>query len=71
MSQASLRFIDFKEQARTHKQAAQRSALCTTERKRRFYMDYGFMHASTSDTLDHRRAELGLSGLTMALLPTS
>ena len=43
------RFIDFKEQARTRKQAAQRSALRTTERKRRFYMDYGFMRSSTSD----------------------
>ena len=43
------RFIDFKEQARTRKQAAQRSALRTTERKQRFYMDYGFMRASTSD----------------------
>jgi hypothetical protein len=43
------RFIDFKEQARTRKQAAQRLALRTTERKRRFYMDYGFMRASTSD----------------------
>ena len=43
------RFIDFKEQARTRKQAAQRSALHTTERKRRFYMDYGFMCSSTSD----------------------
>ena len=43
------RFIDFKEQARTHKQAAQRLALCTTERKQRFYMDYGFMRSSTLD----------------------
>ena len=43
------RYIDFKEQARTRKQAAQRLALCTTDCKRRYYMDYGFMRSSTSD----------------------
>jgi hypothetical protein len=43
------RFIDFEEQARTRKQAAQRSALQTTECKRHFYMDYGFMRSSTLD----------------------
>ena len=43
------RFIDFKEQARIRKQAAQRSAVRTTERKKRFYMDFGFMRASSSD----------------------
>ena len=42
------RFIDFEELAWTRKQAAQCSALRTTERKRRFYMDYGFMCSSTS-----------------------
>ena len=42
-------YIDFKEQARTHKQAAQRLALRTTDHKQRYYMNYGFMHSSTSD----------------------
>ncbi len=43
------RFIDYKEQARTRKHVAQRSALRTTERKRHFCMDYGFMRSSTLD----------------------
>ena len=43
------RFIDFKEQARIRKQAAQRSAVCTNERQKRFYMDFGFMRASAAD----------------------
>ena len=43
------RFIDWKEEARIQKQAAQQSAKCTTEAKQRFYMDFGFMRASTSD----------------------
>jgi len=43
------RFVDFKEQAHIRKQAAQRSAVRTTERGRRFYMDFGFMRASSSD----------------------
>ena len=43
------RFIDWKEKARIQKQAAQQSAERTTEAKRRFYMDFGFMRASTSD----------------------
>jgi len=43
------RFVDFKEQARIRKQAAQRSAVRTPDRRRRFYMDFGFMRASTSD----------------------
>ena len=43
------RFIDFKEQARIRKQAAQRSAVRTTNRRKRFYMDYGFMRASTAN----------------------
>jgi hypothetical protein len=42
-------FIDFKEQARIRKQATQRTAVRTTERRRRFYMDFGFMRASTTD----------------------
>jgi len=43
------RFLDFKEQARVRKQAAQRSAECITEAKKRFYMDFGFMRSSRSD----------------------
>ncbi len=44
-----IRFVDFKEQAQIRKQAKQRSAVRTTECKRRFFMDFGFMRASTSD----------------------
>jgi len=50
---------NWKEEAGIQKQAAQRSAERTTEAKRRFYMDFGFMCASTSDfsrpnkTTDH------------------
>ncbi len=43
------RFIDFKEQARIRKQATQRSAVRATDRRQHFYMDFGFMHTSTSD----------------------
>ena len=43
------RFIDFKEQAMYSKQAVQRSALRVTERKCRFYMDFGFLWASSPD----------------------
>ena len=43
------RFIDFKAQAQIRKQAAQRSAVRTSDRRRRFYMDFGFMRASASD----------------------
>ena len=42
------RYIDWKEEARIQKQAAGRSAERTMECKRRFYMDFGFMRASTS-----------------------
>ena len=42
-------FIDWKEEARIQKQAAQRSAERTTECKHWFYMDFGFMRASTSN----------------------
>jgi hypothetical protein len=42
-------FIDFKAQAGIRKQAAQRSAVRTIEWKQRFYMDFGFMRASTSN----------------------
>jgi hypothetical protein len=40
------RFIDFKEQTRIWKQATQRSAVRTTNRRRRFYMDFGLMRTS-------------------------
>ena len=43
------RFLDWKEEARIQKQAAQRLAERTAECKRRFYMDFGFMRASTSN----------------------
>jgi hypothetical protein len=43
------RFVDWKEEARIQKQAALRSAERTTECRRRFYMDFGFMRASTSN----------------------
>jgi hypothetical protein len=42
-------YIDHKEQASIKKRPAQRSAVSTSECKRRFYMDFGFMCASTSD----------------------
>ncbi len=41
-------FIDWKEEARIQKQAANYSAEQTNESKRRFYMDFGFMRASMS-----------------------
>jgi len=43
------RFVDWKEEARIQKQAALRTAERTTETRRRFYMDFGFMRASTSN----------------------
>jgi hypothetical protein len=42
-------YIDHKEQASIKKRPAQRSAVRTSECKHRFYMDFGFMRASTSD----------------------
>jgi hypothetical protein len=42
-------FIGFKAQAQICRQAAQRSAVRTPERKRQYYMDYGFMRASAED----------------------
>jgi hypothetical protein len=42
-------FIDWKEEARVQKQAAGKSAECTTDVGRRFYMDFGFMQASSLD----------------------
>jgi hypothetical protein len=46
------RFIDFKEQAQIRKQAAQHTAVRTGEVGRRYYMDFGFMQASS---LDYRK----------------
>jgi hypothetical protein len=43
------RFVDFKEQARIRKQSAHRSAERTTDTRKRFYMDFGFMRSSQSD----------------------
>jgi hypothetical protein len=43
------RFVNFKEQAHICKQAAQRSAVRTQERRRQFYMDFGFVRSSTLD----------------------
>jgi hypothetical protein len=37
-------YIDHKEQASLKKQPAQWSAVCTSECKQHFYMDFGFMH---------------------------
>jgi hypothetical protein len=42
-------YIDHKEQALIKKRPAQKSAVRTSECKRRFYMDFGFMRSSTSD----------------------
>jgi hypothetical protein len=42
-------FIDWKEEARVQKQAAGKSAECTTEVGRQFCMDFGFMQASSLD----------------------
>jgi hypothetical protein len=42
-------FLDFKEQACIWKQAAQRSAECTTDTKKCYYMDFGFMRSSPLD----------------------
>jgi hypothetical protein len=50
------RFIDFKEQARVCKKAAQRLVVCTKDRRWRFYMDFGFVHSST---LDYSRPQKG------------
>lgn len=48
MQHHPFQFIDWKEEAGIQKQAAQRSAERTTEARRRYYMDFGFMLASTS-----------------------
>jgi hypothetical protein len=49
-------FIDFKEQARICKQAVQRSTILTPECKHHFYMDFGFLRASTSDLTPQTRS---------------
>ncbi len=45
------RFLDFKEQACIWKHAAQCTAVRTGEAGKRFYMDFGFMRASSSDVV--------------------
>ncbi len=42
-------FINHKESALIKKRPAQHSAVRTSECKRRFYIDFGFMRSSTSD----------------------
>ena len=42
-------FLDFKEQAQVHKQATQCLATRSTEIKKRYYMDFGFIHSSHSN----------------------
>jgi hypothetical protein len=43
------RYTDFKEQARIQKQAVQQLAESTTDARKQFYMNYGFMQASMLD----------------------
>ena len=43
------RFIDWKEEAQVQKKATGKSAACTTDIGRQFYMDFGFMRASSSN----------------------
>jgi hypothetical protein len=50
-------FVDFKEQARIRKQAAQRLAVRTPERCWHFYMDFGFMRASTLDYMQRDKTK--------------
>jgi hypothetical protein len=65
-------FIDFKEQARIRKQAAQRLAVRTPKQRQRFYMDLGFMQASTFDYSRHdktnNRVVLSYDGFSAYLL---
>ncbi len=49
--------IDFKEQAQIRKLAAQRLAVRTPERCRHFYMDFGFMRASTLDYMQRDKTK--------------
>ncbi len=52
------RFVDFKEQARIQKQSAHRSAERTTDTRKHFYMDFGFMRSSQSDyTRPYKRTD--------------
>lgn len=46
-----LRFIDWKEEAHIHRQPAGGPAVRTDEAGARFFMDYGFMRASSGDLL--------------------
>jgi hypothetical protein len=65
-------FLDWKEEARIQKQAALRTAERTREIKRRCYMDFGFMRASTSNfsqpSKKHDRVVLLYDGYSSYLL---
>jgi hypothetical protein len=65
-------FLDWKEEARIQKQAALQTAERTTEIKRRSYMDFGFMRASTSNfsqpSKKHDRVMLSYDGYSSYLL---
>ncbi len=50
------RYIDWKEEAQIHKQAALWSSIRTTEARRCFYMDFGYMRASTSNYTQPNKA---------------
>jgi hypothetical protein len=65
-------FLDWKEEARIQKQAALRTAERTRDIKRRYYMDFGFMRASTSNfsqpSKKHDRVVLSYDGYSSYLL---
>ena len=50
------RFLDWKEEARVQKQPAGKAVERTSEVGRRFYMDFGFMRASSSDYTAHNKS---------------
>jgi hypothetical protein len=49
-------YIDWKEEAQIHKQAALQSSIQTMEARCCFYMDFGYMRASTSDYTQPNKA---------------
>ncbi len=53
------RFFYWKEAANIQKQAAPWSAEHTTDCKRQFYMDFGFMHALTSNFSQLNKRTIG------------
>lgn len=66
-------FVDWnwKEEARIQKQAALWSTERTSECRRRYYMDFGFMRTSTSNFSQPKRRVIGLSCLMMVSLHIS